>query len=447
MPYSVVISSNDLRQLERCRDAIAAHQPNARLVIVTNSLDYPGAIRLDTPFQFSRNMNAGIVAAGRNDVILCNHDALLRTRSGFDALARAAEYYGVVSPVIDGRCGNAGQKIMGQGTVADPNQGTVAKPNQGTVAEPNPLAFVCPYIPRATIDAIGLLDERFEVGTWEDTDYCRRVQLAGMTLGICRDCIVTHAEEDAILVKQPDYDDIFDRNQGRFDAKYATERLMLSLCICSIRSREQFLSRLMECLRPQLAEFGQWVEVLTAVDNGNASIGEKRQRLLEASRGEYVASIDDDDLVSPDYLRQIILTILRGTDPDCVTFRGRRYRDGMHTGDVLYSLKNERDSDGLENGRMIYRRSPYHVNPIRRELAMRVGFKGMDFREDGDFSQRLRPLLKSEEFIDAPLYYYYWRTEANRQSEATHEDVLSRQIDPRCMTPRQIRAAIQAAMY
>jgi GT2 family glycosyltransferase len=55
---------------------------------------------------------------------------------------------------------------------------------------------VCVYIPRRTLDIVGLLDERFcgpGVYGGEDVDYCLRVQQAGLKVGVSDLCFVDHA--------------------------------------------------------------------------------------------------------------------------------------------------------------------------------------------------------------------------------------------------------------
>ena len=56
------------------------------------------------PFMFARNINIGIRAAGEDDVVLANDDALLKTPIGFSLLreqiARNPEY-GAVCPGFD----------------------------------------------------------------------------------------------------------------------------------------------------------------------------------------------------------------------------------------------------------------------------------------------------------------------------------------------------------
>ena len=66
----------------------------------------------------------------------------------------------------------------------------------------------------------------------------------------------------------------------------------LSILIPSIDERKNLLAELMGALRPQKTDN---VEFLVMTDNGQMSIGQKRNMLLGQSHGEYVAFVDDDD--------------------------------------------------------------------------------------------------------------------------------------------------------
>jgi GT2 family glycosyltransferase len=131
------------------------------------------------PFVFSRNINVGIRAAGDDDVVLLNDDALLKTPLGFTAIARIAEAhpeYGVIASTCN--------------TVGNPRQWPQ---RVGLREEPRMICFVCVYIPRRTIEAVGLLDERFTGYGCDDDDFCLRVQKAGLKIGIYDGCFVDHA--------------------------------------------------------------------------------------------------------------------------------------------------------------------------------------------------------------------------------------------------------------
>lgn len=411
--YTVVIPSAKIANVERCVAAIRLHQPDTPIIVVSDDIPVserstvPGVrwIEGQQPFCYATNANLGIRAAGCDDVILCNDDAILANQGGFDLLAAASSHYGIVSATVFGRCCNERQRLA-----CDENH-----------TEPSMLAFVCVYIRRATIRKIGLLDERFLGGCYEDNDYCRRASEAGISLGICGRCRVIHEATHTTFAARPNYREILEANRQRFEEKWQITRTLLSICICSIFTRSSYLERLLAVLRPQL---GNRVELLLSIDAGQVSIGEKRQRMIEQAAGLYVVFIDDDDLVSPDYVREILAAIHRRPEADCITYRSKRYCDGLYEGDCTYSLSSP-TNEGFTylDGFKTYQRFPYHVTPIRREIALKVGFESMDFREDTVFAERLRPHLQTEEFIDAFLYEYWWRTQ--RPGEQTHKTLTT----------------------
>ena len=65
----------------------------------------------------------------------------------------------------------------------------------------------------------------------------------------------------------------------------------------------------------------------------------------------------------------------------------------------------------------VYHRTPNHLNPIRRELALLAGFPDQPVAEDHCFAARVFPHLKTEEFIDAFMYDYLYRTIGEREEE------------------------------
>ena len=175
---------------------------------------------------------------------------------------------------------------------------------------------------------------------------------------------------------------------------------VLSALICTTPERSWRLEKLLDWLYQQVD--GYSIEI--RVDAGEGSIGAKRQRLLEAARGEYVCFIDDDDWTSPEYLFHTSLAARRGYD--CVELHGvistdngpsRRFHHSTE-----YSAWDERGG--------VYVRCPNHLNAIKRSIALQIGYKDMGNGEDRDFSERLRAsgLCETQASIDRDHVYYYW---------------------------------------
>lgn len=181
----------------------------------------------------------------------------------------------------------------------------------------------------------------------------------------------------------------------------------LSILICSLERRKQFLERLIGLLKPQARKE---IEVLCDIDNGEISIGKKRQKLLESAVGDYVCFVDDDDVVSGDYVNLIMGAI--ESKPDVVGMHLIMKTDGNLSGKTYHSLKykNWYDEPGPDSSWRFYYRNPNHLNPVKRELAMKVGYPDISMGEDKDYSMRLLPLLTTEVYIESPIYTYEVRS-------------------------------------
>ena len=84
------------------------------------------------------------------------------------------------------------------------------------------LPFFCVLIDRSVIEAIGLLDERFGLGTFEDDDYCRRAKAAGFSCFVAGRTWVWH--EGHATFKANGLSDAIEqeRNQAVYEDKWKT---------------------------------------------------------------------------------------------------------------------------------------------------------------------------------------------------------------------------------
>ncbi len=83
------------------------------------------------------------------------------------------------------------------------------------------IAFFCVAFSRATMDAIGKLDEAFGVGFFEDDDYCMRARKLGMDVSVADDVFVHHhlsASFDALKANRKRQ--LFEANKAIFEAKW-----------------------------------------------------------------------------------------------------------------------------------------------------------------------------------------------------------------------------------
>jgi glycosyltransferase involved in cell wall biosynthesis len=139
------------------------------------------------------------------------------------------------------------------------------------------------------------------------------------------------------------------------------------------------------------------------------SYGGKRNAIMRVARGEYVACVDDDDAVHPEYIDRILEAIEQG--PDVVGFKVACYGyannckspEIMEPADVSIRYNGwANDQNGFK-----YVRYPHHLAPTKREHAMAIGYRG-HYGEDHDYSVRMQASgrLKTEVHIDEFLYIY-----------------------------------------
>jgi GT2 family glycosyltransferase len=199
--YTVIIPSGSIENLAEC--VAALHEE--RIIAIMHE-----------PFCFARACNAGIRAAGDDDVVLLGDDGILLTPDGFRAMGRLAEArpeFGIISASVTG-------------DVYCPEQAARASRLFWEAHEPM-VAFICVYIPRATISSIGLPDERFSGYGYEDDDYCRRVRDAGLRIAVCGDCVVDHRGARSVYrsgkkYAEDKYEEMRERNRTLLEQKWGT---------------------------------------------------------------------------------------------------------------------------------------------------------------------------------------------------------------------------------
>lgn len=172
----------------------------------------------------------------------------------------------------------------------------------------------------------------------------------------------------------------------------------LSILTPTIPSRKEQLSKLSEKIAKQSNNLA--VEHLSFADNRTRTIGAKRQSLLDIARGEYIAFVDDDDDIEPDYVSEILAAIQQG--PDVITFEQNSYYNGAFS-KVIFGLNN-RDEPFQPNG--ITLRAPWHVCVWKRELVKTCQFGESNYGEDIIWSRQARARIKTSLHIDKTLCTY-----------------------------------------
>lgn len=182
--------------------------------------------------------------------------------------------------------------------------------------------------------------------------------------------------------------------------------MILSILILSLEKRKHFLDRLISVLEPQLTKD---IEIIYEIDNGQKSIGKKRNEALLKATGEYICYIDDDDIVSNDYVDKILEALK--TKPDCVGINLLHFNDNILGGLTYHSIKYRTWFEQYESNirLMRYYRNPNHLNPVKKEHALKVMFPEISMGEDKEYSKNILQYLQTEKHIIEPIYYYLYR--------------------------------------
>lgn len=198
--------------------------------------------------------------------------------------------------------------------------------------------------------------------------------------------------------------------------------IKLSILILSIPSRIESLSSAMKQLQDQADSIGKskQIEILAFLDNRSQTISEKRNVLLAAARGEYLAFLDDDDAISKDYMKKIFEAIDLHSPTggvDCITFNQWCSIDGEPM-TVHFGIGNPhsglyRDAEGfLED----IKRPPYHMCVWKSSIAQSevfrplIGANGQSYGEDIDWLMRLYPKVQTEHHIEDELHGYIYNS-------------------------------------
>lgn len=216
MTAAIVLSKNSAN-LKQCLAAWFASEPDSRCIVVDDGLDVRAEddrveyLSGEKPFIFARNANIGIrraIESGFDHIVLLNDDALIVTDR---AIGRMIETWpsgvGLGAPT----CTNVG------------NRRQFPRGLHGWETEPRMVCFTCAVLPASTIGAVGLLDESFDGYGFEDDDYCLRVRLAGLKIGIFHDAIVDHGSLRSTFRPSGRCD--MSRGMQRFIQKWGTHPL------------------------------------------------------------------------------------------------------------------------------------------------------------------------------------------------------------------------------
>ena len=196
---------------------------------------------------------------------------------------------------------------------------------------------------------------------------------------------------------------------------------LLTIGILTLPDREESFNRLTQELSQLIANHGEKVEVVVSRDNGEKTVGQKRNEVIDHAKGEFICFIDDDDGVSDSYIDYIVSTI-ENHPIDGIGFKGLYYNSG--TPSMIFSHANKNGGHFVtshEKYGYMQHRPLNHLNPVKTNIARQIKFPEKNYGEDTDYCDRLLAsgLIKSEAYIDVVLYHYFFDADKSKTQGAS----------------------------
>lgn len=241
---SIIILTHDaLAHTKRCLESVLAHtDPRHEILCVDNAssdgttewLAELGGGRDPRVTVIFNQENLGVpagnnlgLARARGDyLVLLNPDTVV-VEDWLDRLIACAEAHpqvGVVGPVSNSVTGTQKLAKIGYDPDTLKDLDLFARMHSDALdGQDEPALWVsgfCMLIKRELLARIGGLDDRYGLGTFEDTDYCLRTFLAGYQTMIAADCFVHHAGGRSFAAAAVDYRAALEANWDVFKAKW-----------------------------------------------------------------------------------------------------------------------------------------------------------------------------------------------------------------------------------
>jgi len=236
---SIVIPAfNELEYTQACVASIIAntHCPY-KLILVDNGstqplTDFfqsvPGAIaiRSETNLGFAGGVNLGMRRA-EGHVMLLNNDTLVPEGwlTRMEEVLLAAPDIGMVGPMSNYVSGSQLIPDLTFQTLEEISDYARQRRNEfpGSVRDVARLVGFCLLIRDSAVAEVGLFDEDFGPGNFEDDDYCVRVLRAGYRLVVDEGSFVFHYGHRtfcALGLVESRWEDLLEKNAARFSAKW-----------------------------------------------------------------------------------------------------------------------------------------------------------------------------------------------------------------------------------
>jgi GT2 family glycosyltransferase/tetratricopeptide (TPR) repeat protein/2-polyprenyl-3-methyl-5-hydroxy-6-metoxy-1,4-benzoquinol methylase len=362
----VIPTHNQLSCTKECLDSIRMRTDEPIEIIVVDNGSTDGSVEylrnqsdvrlIENPSNegFPVAVNQGIRASTGENILLLNNDTVVTTGWLNRMLSALHDRPGVglVGPLSNNVSGEQQIPVHYRSLAEmDGFAWDLGQQADGQRIETDRLVGFCLLFSRKVVDSIGLLDEQFGIGCFEDDDYCRRALAAGFTAVIATDAFVHHYGSQTFAASGIDFGSLLEENQSRFNQKWGVEdqpteapnfkeagdispdfdvdtsangkllipkRPKISLCMI-VRDNETTIGPCLASIRP-------WVDEIIVVDTGSTDrtpdicreygarmfefpwcddFSAARNESIRHATGEWIFWMDSDDTIPEEQGRKL----------------------------------------------------------------------------------------------------------------------------------------------
>ena len=236
----VILTFNELKYTRECIESIKKHTPQPHEIIFIDNASTDGTLKWlrkisqenenyklienKNNLGFAKGCNQGIEAASGEYILLLNNDVVVTENwlSGMLECLKSSPDAGIVGPMTNNISGT--QKVYDADYKTIPGMIEYAKSfrdrHRHRRVSCRRIVGFCMLLRHTLVDKIGLLDDSFGTGNFEDDDYCLRATLAGYQNLIAGDVFIHHYGSRSFIGNKIDYGSSISGNIQIYDEKW-----------------------------------------------------------------------------------------------------------------------------------------------------------------------------------------------------------------------------------
>ena len=235
----IILTFNQLNYTKKCIDSIRKYtKKNIYEIIVVDNNSTDGTVvwlkkqkDIKTIYNnenvgFPKGCNQGIAVSTGENILLLNNDVIVTSRwlDNLIACLYSENNIGAVGPVTNSASYYQAIKVnYHTETEIQKFADTVNRLNPKMWEERLKLVGFCMLIKRSVLDQVGLLDEQFSPGNFEDDDLSYRIRLAGFRLLLCKDTFIHHFGSVSFRQDNTKYAALLEKNGKKFMDKWGVD--------------------------------------------------------------------------------------------------------------------------------------------------------------------------------------------------------------------------------